>query len=145
MDIVLAFGIILIISALSCKTAGKIGMPTLVGFILIGIFIGNWYEFEDMAFVSQICNFALLFIVFTGGFQTPYHKAKPVLAMSSVLSIIGTILTASLAGAFAYFVLGMDIRQAVLLGVIISPTDVASVFSVLRSRQSELKNNLDSV
>ena len=145
MDLVLIFGVILVISALSCKTAGKIGMPTLVGFILIGLLIGNWFHFEDMEIVSQISDFALLLIVFTGGFQTHFSKAKPVLAMSSVLSVAGTLLTAFLAGAFAFFVLRLDFYPSLLLGVIISSTDVASVFSVLRSRQMELKNDLDAV
>jgi cell volume regulation protein A len=145
MDMILIFGIILVISALSCKTAGKIGLPTLVGFILIGLLIGNWFQFDDMEIVDQICSFALLLIVFTGGFQTKFSRAKPVLALSSVLSVAGTLLTAALAGAFAYFVLRLELYQSMLLGVIISSTDVASVFSVLRSKQLGLKNTLGSV
>ena len=145
MDTFLFFGMILVISALSCKPAGKIGLPTLVGFILIGMFIGNWFDFENMADVDQICTFALLLIIFTGGFQTNFKKAKSVLRLSSVLSVAGTLLTALMAGLFAFFVLGFELYQAVLLGIIISPTDVASVFSVLRSRQAELKNDLDYV
>jgi cell volume regulation protein A len=145
MDFILILGIILVISALSCKTAGKIGLPTLVGFILIGLFIGRFFEFEDMAIVDQICNFALLLIVFTGGFKTNFSHAKHVLKISAVLSVGGTLLTAAIAGAFAYFILGFELHQAILLGVIISPTDVESVFSVLRSRQMDLKNNLGTV
>ncbi|MCL1866953.1 MAG: cation:proton antiporter, partial [Oscillospiraceae bacterium] len=145
MDTVLIFGIILVISALSCKPMGKAGLPILVGFILIGIFIGNWYKFDSMKTVNFICDFALLLIIFTGGFQTNFSEAKPVLAVSSVLSAAGTILTALLAGAFAYFVLRLEFYQAMLLGAVISSTDAASVFSVLRSKQIELKNNLNYV
>ena len=132
------FGIILIISALSCKTTGKIGLPTLVGFILIGLLIRNWFEFEDMGFVDQFTNFALLMIVFTGGFQTDFKKAEPVLAMSSVLSIAGTLLTSVLTGIYAYFFIGFSIQMSLLLGVIISSTDVASVLSVLNIKQINL-------
>jgi cell volume regulation protein A len=138
-------GIILVISAWSCKTTSKVGLPTLVGFILIGLLIGNWFEFTDLAAIDQFTNFALLLIVFTGGFQTNFSKAKPVLAMSSVISIAGTLLTAFFAGAFAYFMLNIGFTQSLLLGVIISSTDVTSVLSVLHLKQVNLKNNLDSV
>jgi cell volume regulation protein A len=120
-------------------------LPTLVGFILIGLLIGNWFEFTDLAAVDQFTNFALLLIVFTGGFQTNFSKAKPVLVMSSVISVAGTLLTAFFAGAFAYFIFGIGFTQSLLLGVIISSTDVTSVLSVLHLKQVNLKNNLDSV
>ena len=138
-------GIILVISAFSCKTTGKIGLPILVGFIAIGVLIGNWFEFEDMGAVDQFTSFALLLIVFTGGFQTNFAHARPVLKMSAVLSLAGTVLTAFLSGAFAYFALKFSFNQSLLLGVIISSTDVASVSSVLRFKQLSFKNNIDSV
>ena len=145
MSVVLIIGVIIMISAFACKMTYKIGMPVLVGFILIGIAIGNWFGFDNMNMVSNICDFALLLIIFTGGFQTDFSKAKSVLAISSVLSAAGTILTALLSGAFAYFVLHLEFYQAMLLGAVISSTDAASVFSVLRSKQIELKNNLNYV
>ncbi|MCL2634162.1 MAG: potassium/proton antiporter [Oscillospiraceae bacterium] len=145
MDIVFIFGIILVISALSCKTANKVGLPVLVGFILIGVLIGNFFRFDDMEIVDHICNFALLLIIFTGGFHTDFARAKPVLAVSSAISIGGTVLTAALSGAFAYYVLNLGFYPSILLGVIISSTDVASVFSALQSKRMVLKNDLDSV
>jgi len=145
MDVILVIGIILVISALSCKTTNRAGLPILVGFILIGLLIGNWYKFENLSTVNQICNFALLLIIFTGGFQTNFTEAKHVLAVSTVLSAAGTIITALFAGAFAYYVLHLEFYQAMLLGAVISSTDAASVFSVLRSKQMDLKNNLNSV
>lgn len=145
MDLILILGIILIISALSCKTTAKIGLPVLVGFILIGVLIGNWYEFEDSSLVEKICNFGLLLIIFTGGFETDFSKAKPVLTVSLVLSGAGTLLTAGLAGVFAYFILHMELYPSLLLGAVIASTDAASVFSVMRSRNLKLHNNLDSV
>jgi cell volume regulation protein A len=142
MDFILVLGIILVISALSSKASGKFGLPVLVAFGLIGILIGNWYEFANLAVVEHICDFALLMIIFTGGFQTNYAKAKPVLVISSVLSVAGTVLTAAIAGGFAYFVLGFSFNASMLLGAIISATDAESVFSVLHSKQMSLKRNL---
>jgi cell volume regulation protein A len=98
-----------------------------------------------MNIVNNICDFALLLIIFTGGFQTNFSEAKPVLAIATVLSAAGTILTALLSSAFAYYVLRLEFYQAMLLGAVISSTDAASVFSVLRSKQISLKNNLNYV
>jgi cell volume regulation protein A len=145
MDVVLLSGAILIISALSCKTTDRVGVSVLVGFILIGLLIGNWFRFESTMTVDNICKFALLLIIFTGGFQTDFSKARPVLAISSLLSSVGTLLTAGLGGAFAYYVMDFEFYQAMLLGAVISSTDAASVFSILRSKNCHLKNNLDSV
>ena len=145
MDIILVLGVILIISALSCKTTDKIGLPVLVSFILIGLLIGHWYKFEDPSLVDSICKFALLLIIFTGGFETDFSKARPVLPVSLFLSAAGTILTAGLAAAFAYFALHMEIFESLLLGSVIASTDAASVFSVMRSKNLKLHNNLDSV
>jgi len=145
MDFILGIGIILVIGALSCKLSIKAGSPVLLGFILIGMLIGNWFEFESMTLVEHLCDFGLLLIIFTGGFQTNFQQARPVLTLSSVLSVAGTLLTTAFSFAFAYFVLSMEFYQALLLGAIISATDAASVFSILQSRKLELKSNLDSV
>ena len=142
MNFILAFGAILIISALSCKMTGKMGVPLLVGFILIGILIGNWYRMENLSTVGNICDLSLLLIIFTGGFLTSFSEARPVLPVASVLSVAGTMMTAVIASAFAYFALHLDFYQAMILGAIISPTDAASVFSVLSSKQMDLRNSL---
>ncbi|MDR2590644.1 MAG: cation:proton antiporter [Oscillospiraceae bacterium] len=144
-DIILILGVILVISAWSCKTTGKIGLPTLVGFIFIGLIIGNWFDFPDMQAVDTFTNFALLMIVFTGGFQTNFAKAKPVLVMSTVISIGGTLLTAWLVAVFAYYFMDFGITPSILLGVIIASTDVASVSHVLHLKQANFKNNVGSI
>ena len=145
MDVVLLSGVILIISALSCKTTDRLGVSVLVGFIAIGVLIGKWFRFESTITVDNICRFALLLIIFNGGFQTDFSKARPVLAISSLLSSLGTLLTAGLCGAFAYYVIGFEFYQAMLLGAVISSTDAASVFSILHSKNCHLKNNLGSI
>ncbi|MDR2561809.1 MAG: potassium/proton antiporter [Holophagales bacterium] len=145
MDVVLLSGVILIISALSCKTTDRLGVSVLVGFIAIGVLIGKWFRFESTMTVDNICRFALLLIIFNGGFQTDFSKAKPVLKVSSWLSSAGTLLTAGLCGAFAYYVMRFEFYQAMLLGAVISSTDAASVFSILHSKNCHLKNNLGPI
>ena len=137
------FGIILVISVLSCKITTRTGLPVLVGFILIGILIGRRYGFADVGNAEYLCNVALMFIIFTGGFQTNFSRAKSALAVSALLSTAGTVLTAVFAAAFAYFVLRLELHAAMLLGAVISSTDAASVFSILSSKRLNLKNKLD--
>lgn len=145
MNLILIVGIILIISALSCKVTEKAGLPVLVGFILIGMIIGNRFDFADVSSAVKICNFALIIVIFTGGFQTDFIQAKPVLAVSALLSAAGTALTALAAGAFGYYVMRLEFSEAMLLGAVISSTDAASVFSILNSKNLNLKNNLGSL
>ena len=139
------FGLILVISVLSCKITTRTGLPVLVGFILIGILIGRKFGFVDVSNAENLCNIALMFIIFTGGFQTNFSRTKSVLGVSVLLSAAGTVLTAIFAAAFAYFVLRLELHAAMLLGAVISSTDAASVFSILSSKRLNLKNKLDSV
>ncbi|MCL2018592.1 MAG: potassium/proton antiporter [Oscillospiraceae bacterium] len=148
MEFILFLGIVLCISILSCKATNKAGLPLLVGFMLIGIVIGQWvfhFESEDFNLAVGLCNFALLLIIFTGGFDTNFSEAKPILGVSVFLSILGTTLTAMLGGFFAFFVLKLEFYEAMLMGAVISSTDAASVFSILRSKKLNLKNNLGMV
>ncbi|MCL2013528.1 MAG: potassium/proton antiporter [Oscillospiraceae bacterium] len=145
MNLILLFGGILIVSVLSCKITNKTGLPVLVGFILIGAFIGRKFDFLDVANAERICNYALLFIIFAGGFQTDFKRSKPVLTVSATLATVGVVLTAAAVAAFAYFVLNIGLYAAILLGAVMSPTDAASVFSVLSSKKLNLKNNLGQV
>lgn len=123
--------------------SGKLGIPMLFAFILLGMIFGSdgllKIPFDDYGFAEQICTIALIFIMFYGGFGTNWTQAKPVAVHAVLLSSLGTIITAGLVGFFCYFVLRVDILESLLLGAVISSTDAASVFSILRSRRLNLK------
>lgn len=145
MNTLVIVGLVLIVSALTCKLTNKIGLPVLVGFILIGVLIGMQFDIVNVHNAESICNFALLFIIFTGGLNTDFAKAKPVLGVSALIATAGTVLTAGIAALFAYFVLGLELHAALLLGAVISATDAASVLSILTSKKISFKNRLGSV
>lgn len=129
--------------------SNRAGIPALLAFILLGMLFGSdgllKIPFEDYAFAEQLSTVALVFIMFYGGFGTNWKVAKPVAAVSIVLSSVGTVLTALLVGAFCHWVLGMPILEGLLCGALLSSTDAASVFSILRSRNLALKENTDSL
>ena len=146
MDVIFIAGIILLICAVSSKVLYKYGIPTLVMFLAIGMIMGSeglgGIYFDNSELANKLCNFGLLFIMFSGGFGTNWKTAKPVALASGVLATLGVVLTAVLIGIFAHFVLGLTLLEGMLLGSIISSTDAASVFSILRSKNLNLKNNL---
>lgn len=125
------------------RISGKIGVPTLFAFIVLGMAFGSdgivKIPFDDYAVAEQICSVALVFIMFYGGFGTRWSEAKPVAVKSIILSSAGVILTAVLTGLFCHLVLHMELLEGLLMGAVLGSTDAASVFSILRSRKLNLK------
>lgn len=146
MNVVFISAVILLVCAVSSKVLYRFGIPTLILFLTIGMLMGSdgpgGIYFDNAELAENICNLALLFIIFSGGFDTNWKTARPVALASGVLASLGVVLTAFLVGIFVHLTLGFTLIEGMLLGSIISSTDYASVFSILRSQQSDLKNNL---
>ncbi|MGO5053146.1 potassium/proton antiporter [Lachnospiraceae bacterium LCP25S3_G4] len=148
-EIILMLAVIILICLLLNKVSSKLGMPMLLAFILLGMLFGTdgllKVPFDNYALSEKICSFALIFIMFYGGFGTNWKSAKPIVMESVLLSTLGVILTAVTTGLFCYVILHIDFLESMLIGAVISSTDAASVFSVLRSKQLNLKNNTASM
>ncbi len=123
----------------------RIGIPTLLVFMLLGIifsYTGLWpIDFDNQEFAEQICSVALLFIMFYGGFGTRWKAVRPVIREAGLLATLGVVMTAVLVGLFGHFVLGWEWLESMIFGAVMSSTDAASVFSILRSKRLGLKNN----
>jgi cell volume regulation protein A len=85
---------------------------------------------------------ALALILFSGGLSTSWKEVRPVLGHSVSLATLGVLITAAAFGVFAHLVLGLTVVESLLLGSIVSSTDAAAVFSVLRSKNVSLKGSL---
>ncbi|MBE6845942.1 MAG: potassium/proton antiporter [Ruminococcus sp.] len=150
MEIFLLIGAaVVIICVVTNKLTNKIGVPVLLGFIALGMLFGSdgifKIKFENYEFAETICKTALIFIMFYGGFGTRWSEAKKVAAKSIWLSTLGVVVTAALTAVFCYFVLGIPVWESFLIGSVISSTDAASVFSILRSKKLGLKENTASL
>ncbi|HIT18876.1 MAG TPA: potassium/proton antiporter [Candidatus Fimivivens faecavium] len=141
--------VVLLICVASSKLSNRLGVPTLLLFLVLGMLFGSdgilKIPFEDYALAEQICSVALIFIMFYGGFGTNWSVAKPVAFPAILMSTAGVVVTAALTGVFCHFVLKMDLLEGLLVGAVIGSTDAASVFSILRSRNLNLRYGLASL
>lgn len=146
-ELTLLFGsILLLISVFASKASNSYGIPALLVFIFIGIVIGSevlsLVYFDDPQVAQTLGIIALIYILFSGGMDTNWRKIKRVLYKGIGLSTLAVLLSAFVVGVFAYVILDFTILQGMLMGAIISSTDAAAVFSVLRSKSIGLKYNL---
>ncbi|HPI01265.1 MAG TPA: potassium/proton antiporter [Bacillota bacterium] len=148
MQAILIIGVVLLLSSLSSKVLYKYGIPTLIDFLALGIISGpevlGLVNFNNLSLARQISDFALIFIMFSGGFGTSWKAAKQIAFMSGVLATIGVVVTALIVGLATHLFLGFGLMESLLLGSIVSSTDAAAVFSILRSKKLNLKGNLAS-
>lgn len=145
----LLIGFVILICILLNSFLEKIPIPSLLIFIALGMFFGEngvlKIPFDDYAAVNTICSISLIFIMFYGGFSTNLHAARPVLAPSILMSTLGVAGTAAAVALFAHFALGLQWLECFLIGSVISSTDAASVFNILRSQNLALKYHTDSL
>ncbi len=142
----LAAAVLLLASILASKISDRFGIPSLLIFLAVGMFAGSegalGIQFDD-AFAAQTLGIiALSYILYAGGLSTNWLSVRPVLRQSGALATFGVFITASLVGLFAVTCGGFTLLEGFLLGSIISSTDAAAVFSVLRSKNVSLKGNL---
>lgn len=146
---ILLIGIVIVICILLNRMLERIPIPSLLIFLLLGICFGEnglfRIVFNDYASVNLISSTCLIFIMFYGGFGTNLKAAQPVIVRSAILSTLGVVGTAGAVGTFARFALGLPWIESLLIGSVISSTDAASVFNILRSRQLALKDHADSM
>lgn len=133
--IILICGAFLLIGVLMTKVSARAGVPSLVLFMLIGMILGSDISgliYFSSAEIAQLVGvFALIIILFEGGLQTQWKNIRPVLGGSLVLATLGVLITTAVVAVAAYYVLGITVLEALLLGSIVGSTDAAAVFSVL--------------
>lgn len=146
-DILLLIGAVLvIISILIAKMFQNIGIPTMLLFIIVGMLAGSegigGIYFDDARLAQSVGIIALVLILFSGGLDTSWDKSKPVFRPAMTLATLGVLLTAVIIGLAVMLIFKTSFLWGMLVGSIISSTDAAAVFSVLRSGNQELKGKM---
>ena len=145
-QLMLCCGLILLICITSSKVLYRFGVPLLLIFIFLGMIFGVMViDFNDFQLTGKIASIALVFIMFYGGFGTNWSMAKPKAAPSILMSTLGTIITFFITGIFVYLVFKISFLESLLIGAVVSSTDAASVFAILRSQKLNLEGSLASL
>lgn len=149
---ILLASVLLFFSLVVGKTGNRFGVPTLLLFLLIGIGAGSeglGLEFSSPNIAQYIGVVALCIILFSGGLDTRFSEIRPVILPGVIMATLGVALTAIFTGLFIYWLTNnvitsvtFTLLESLLLAGIMSSTDSASVFSILRSRGLSLKENL---
>ena len=145
----LLMGVVILICILLNQLLEKIPVPSLLIFIALGMFFGEngvlKIPFDNYGVVNVICSICLIFIMFYGGFGAHILSDRPVLAPPILFLPPGVFGTAGAVAMFAHFALNLPWLECFLIGSVISSTDAASVFNILRSQNLALKYHTDSL
>ncbi len=137
---------LIVLSVVTSKASSRLGIPVLLLFLVVGVLAGSHglggIHFTDYALTQKLGAFALMFILFSGGMNTDLATIRPVIRPALVLSTLGVIIATVLVGVFALLFLHFSLIEGLLLGATIASTDVAAVFTVLRSKNVGLKTGL---
>lgn len=143
----LTAAILMLASLLASKISERFAVPALLLFLLVGMLAGSeglgGIYFDDYQAAKFVGIVALIFIIFYGGLDTAWSSVRPVLAPGIVLATLGVLITAVVVGFAAMYILEFSPLEGFLLGAIVSSTDAAAVFSILRSRKVSLRGDLE--
>ncbi len=142
----LGVAVLMLLGVLASRAADRVGVPALLLFLILGMLSGSegpgGIQFDDSPVAAAVGTVALTLILFSGGLSTDWRSVRPVLPHAAGLATAGVVLTALVVGFAAHLLLSFTLLEGLLLGAIISSTDAAAVFAVLRSNDIHLKQRL---
>ena len=142
----IVFSTLVILSIFTIKLSNRFGIPSLVLFLAIGMLAGSdglgGITFDNPSLVRSLGITALVLILFSGGLDTEWAAVRPIVWQGLSLSTIGVLITALLIGVFVSWVQGFSFLEGLLLGAVVSSTDAAAVFMVLRARKTKIPRRL---
>ena len=152
-NMLLLVALLFFAAILLSKIGARIGVPVLLLFLVLGVVVGSeglGINFDDYHLAESMGHFAMTVILFASGLETSARNVKPVMRQGMLLSSAGVFLNVIFTGLFVFFVLrpfadtGLQASVAgcMLVAAVMSSTDSASVFSVLREKRLRLRENL---
>src|SRR5687768_2833008 len=123
--------------------ASRIRLPGLLLFLALGMAIGSdgtgWIDFSDPELARTIGIVALALILFEGGLTSGLLEIRQVLRPAISLAVVGTVVSAVITGFVAAWLFGLSTLEGLLMGAVLSSTDGAAIFALLRGSTLERK------
>ena len=151
-NLILLVSLLMFIAILMAKVGTKFGVPTMLLFLILGMLAGEdgiGIKVDSLKAAEFLGHLAMTIILLTGGLETSLHETKPIIRKGIAISTLGVFLTIVITGTFIYFTFGDQIGGAgktimgcFLLATVLSSTDSASVFSILRGHRLSLRENV---
>ncbi|WP_300010793.1 potassium/proton antiporter [Pseudonocardia sp.] len=126
---------VVLLGVLAVRVSVRVGLPSLLLYLGIGVLLGEsvlGIEFSDAPLTESIGLAALVLILVEGGLTTRWDSVRPSLGIGLALSTVAVLVSISVVGVALHLLLDMEWRTAFLWGAVLSSTDAAAVFSVLR-------------
>jgi cell volume regulation protein A len=147
-ELVVGVALLLLVSIVASKASARIGVPALILFLTVGMLAGSdgigGIAFDNAKIAQWLGVVALAFILFSGGLETNWSFVRRSVWRAGSLATVGVAVTTAIIAWFAHAVLGFSPAEGFLLGAIVSSTDAAAVFSVLRGRGVRLDEGVVS-
>ncbi|MFD7504464.1 potassium/proton antiporter [Streptomyces sp. NPDC059850] len=134
-ELLLVCSLVLLVAVAAVRISSRSGLPTLLLYLGMGVALGTdglGVTFDNAELTQVIGYAALVVILAEGGLGTKWREIKPALPTAAALSTVGVAVSVGVTAAAAHYVVGLDWRQALIIGAVVSSTDAAAVFSVLR-------------
>jgi cell volume regulation protein A len=133
LDAILLLGAVVILGAIvAVRYADRIGLPSLLAYLGIGLLLQSVVRFDSASRAQTLGLAALVLILAEGGLTTRWDNVRDAVPMAILLAVVGVGVSMTVTAVVAHWIIGGDWRLAFLLGAIVSSTDAAAVFSVLR-------------
>ena len=127
--------LVLLLSVIAVRLSRRFGTPTLLLYLGIGTVLGIdslGIDLDNTLLTEHLGFVALVFILAEGGLTTRWENVRPALGLGISLATVSVVVSIAVAGTGVFLLMGFDWRTALLWGAVLSSTDAAAVFSVLR-------------
>nr|WP_103533537.1 potassium/proton antiporter [Streptomyces sp. SM11] len=135
-ELLLVCSLVLLVAVVAVRISSRSGLPSLLLYLGIGIALGQDGIFDvqfDNAELTQVFGYAALVVILAeGGLGAKWKEVRPVLPAAAVISTVGVGISVGVTASAAHYLVGLEWRQALIIGAVVSSTDAAAVFSVLR-------------
>ncbi|MCS0639342.1 potassium/proton antiporter [Streptomyces sp. LP05-1] len=135
-ELLFVCALVLLVAVAAVRISSRSGLPSLLLYLGIGVVMGQdglgQVAFDDAGLTQVIGYAALVVILAEGGLGTKWKEIKPALPAAAVLSTAGVAVSVGVTATAAHYLVGLDWRPALIIGAVVSSTDAAAVFSVLR-------------